>query len=677
MEGPVEDYTEPTIRYRVLPFFAVLRKSEANVASSSIASVPQGPDSKYTCERCGDVEFYDLSLEWLEEQGYDAEYRVSELSVIMVHHNEQLPSIATSTTSSCGLCKYVPYDHRSWYHWLPTPLQGSEFAESIYNSLEASGRLITGQRKSHLIVYICAYGTEGLLVPQPVPSRFNRYLAKAWLNDCKMHHGIACGLYSSLIEGMRLIDCDTMSIVQAESSCVWLALSYVWGVQHPVDPHDLSQMPKTIRDAVTITKELGYRYLWVDQYCISQGDAAQKQQQIRNMDRIYRGADITIVAASGASSEAGIHGISPDRISIFQTFKIGGRVVSTIKSEPVLETIRSRWWQRAWTFQEAFLSKRLLVFTQFETSFYCQTTAWTESLGGLEHITSSHGVPWATLRLDCGLFTNNNFYSREYYARRGQYTVLPEYLHLVAQYTQRKLSIDSDALHAFAGVLKTLQETAPELNTFSGLPLISSLKDAGARNSQLFTTMSWFHEFVIDPLKRRNEFPSWTWAGWIGRCSWLHVTRAYSFMLDVRFCSEHSIFEPPYLEDAQHMLDSVKSIKFKAPVVPCAAFAALDDDPSWHLVTVYEQRIRNFDAIEGLGKPSYFRDQIDRGKWSCFLLGKAPRPEHPNDGPLFILVVEWHDANTAERICGLITRQKYDNFDLDLDQHEWRTVNLA
>lgn len=130
-------------------------------------------------------------------------------------------------------------------------------------------------------------------------------------------------------------------------------------------------MPKTIRDAVRITKELGHRYLWVDQYCISQRNDAHKDQQIRNIGKTYQGAALTNVAASSTSSHSGIAGISSDRETGLKTCEVDGRVVLKIlRTEPIAYTHASPWWQRAWTLQEGFLSKRLLVFTDQEVSFY-------------------------------------------------------------------------------------------------------------------------------------------------------------------------------------------------------------------------------------------------------------------------------------------------------------------
>jgi hypothetical protein len=46
--------------------------------------------------------------------------------------------------------------------------------------------------------------------------------------------------------------------------------------------------------------------LWVDKYCIDQNDPRDKQCQIQSMDRVYKGAFATIVAASGNGANSGL-----------------------------------------------------------------------------------------------------------------------------------------------------------------------------------------------------------------------------------------------------------------------------------------------------------------------------------------------------------------------------------
>ncbi|KAF6804772.1 tol protein [Colletotrichum musicola] len=57
-------------------------------------------------------------------------------------------------------------------------------------------------------------------------------------------------------------------------------------------------LPKTIRDALEVTRGLNVRYLWVDIVCVVQDDEADRREQICQMDMIYGHAAVTIVAAS-------------------------------------------------------------------------------------------------------------------------------------------------------------------------------------------------------------------------------------------------------------------------------------------------------------------------------------------------------------------------------------------
>jgi hypothetical protein len=102
----------------------------------------------------------------------------------------------------------------------------------------------------------------------------------------------------------------------------YVALSYVWGqpLANDVDSAGcLAQkddklplnIPRTIRDAMTITDGLGFQYLWVDKYCIDQSLPPHGfDEQVAAMDLIYSGAAITIIAAAGNDSNYGLPGVS-------------------------------------------------------------------------------------------------------------------------------------------------------------------------------------------------------------------------------------------------------------------------------------------------------------------------------------------------------------------------------
>jgi len=68
-----------------------------------------------------------------------------------------------------------------------------------------------------------------------------------------------------------MIDCEDRRIVAAPPRCKFVALSYVWGEQAAqYDSNNgfmtWEQMPLLIQQSMQITRDLGYRYLWIDRY---------------------------------------------------------------------------------------------------------------------------------------------------------------------------------------------------------------------------------------------------------------------------------------------------------------------------------------------------------------------------------------------------------------------------
>lgn len=139
------------------------------------------------------------------------------------------------------------------------------------------------------------------------------------------------------------------------------------------------------RMAIQVTKALGLRYLWVDRYCIHQNDPKDVKCQIAQMDQIYRKAEIVIIAAS---DQDGLPGVG--LISRIPQKKIQRGNVTIFESGPDPgNTIRnSKWFTRAWTFQEAILARRRLYFTNYQFVFEGGELACNEFIGGPEITTS-------------------------------------------------------------------------------------------------------------------------------------------------------------------------------------------------------------------------------------------------------------------------------------------------
>jgi hypothetical protein len=98
-------------------------------------------------------------------------------------------------------------------------------------------------------------------------------------------------------------------------------LSYVWGQAnhlttvnsvvsefHMQGAFKKRKSPRTIQDAIDLTRALGFQYLWVDALCIVQDEEETKELLISNMDAVYGHAALTIVAASGLDADAGLRG---------------------------------------------------------------------------------------------------------------------------------------------------------------------------------------------------------------------------------------------------------------------------------------------------------------------------------------------------------------------------------
>ena len=92
----------------------------------------------------------------------------------------------------------------------------------------------------------------------------------------------------------------------------YAALSYVWGQNQTYVLNDetfeekrrgldVSRLPQTIIDAITVTKGLGLTYLWVDALCILQYEGDQMSDEIAVMGQIYQNSEANIIAANSSS----------------------------------------------------------------------------------------------------------------------------------------------------------------------------------------------------------------------------------------------------------------------------------------------------------------------------------------------------------------------------------------
>ncbi|KAI0633202.1 heterokaryon incompatibility protein-domain-containing protein [Trametes polyzona] len=182
----------------------------------------------------------------------------------------------------------------------------------------------------------------------------------------------------------------------------YLTLSYVWGEEQPhrtgtmanisayADGIDIAALPQTIREAIYVTRALGFQLLRVDSPCIIQDSTADKHREIGRMRGIYRNAYLTIIAASASRVT---EGFLQDRRtpSIYSECTLpfispaGSTPAERRAGQPQVGTIRflpDRYFHhaphypihhRGWCLQELLMSPRMLVFTGHTLEFRCQT----------------------------------------------------------------------------------------------------------------------------------------------------------------------------------------------------------------------------------------------------------------------------------------------------------------
>ncbi|KAF5597020.1 het-domain-containing protein [Fusarium pseudoanthophilum] len=391
-------------------------------------------------------------------------------------------------------------------------------------------------------------------------------LLREWLGDCELHHGecrqgtLSGNIYddssSSTSLPFRVIDVGKgekkprVYTTNGKETGRYLTLSHCWGKVIPprmtkktLDSWQLllpeADLPKTFRDAIWLTRELGERFLWIDSICIVQDDPSELRTQIGLMGNLFEQFLCTIAAVDAKGSDgsqvvdSGLFISGPDhgqaarlkvKASITTSDSLRDSIMGTCQNssgqhetEELCEVViheagntkftfqlrlgTKAWHSRGWVFQERELSRRCIFFTESELGWRCNRYWETEQTGipecrkprgdfFLEKSTASGGV---SSDAQCNL------------RRLWQITV--------KQYSVTKLTYNSDKHNAIMGFEE-------RLTTRFGCKFHQGIINFG-QCEHLHMQLLWVPVISRGGLND-IQFPSWSWMNISGAVTWPH-----------------------------------------------------------------------------------------------------------------------------------------------------------
>lgn len=315
-------------------------------------------------------------------------------------------------------------------------------------------------------------------------------------------------------------------------------------------------LPKTLRQAATLTMELGYEYIWIDALCIIQNDPEDWDMEGSKMHYIYQGAALTLSAAAGKDCAAGLF---PDRTAIlrsepvemeilnqsiekavidpaelennkFEVFPPRYRTQSSHKMAVVLQYdmherlpphIRARDYlsTRGWVLQERILSPALVHFASTDTIWECREHCVSET-GDRSSVVDKYFKGVRTINDvpsgGCGSGGDTNL------EEDGERNWYRRWLNVVVNYTERELTYPEDKLAAVAGLARYVRDKG-----------LKSRYLAGHWVDKWFVeSLTWYRANrdvespgteVLGDKKSSYIAPSWSWASIIGRVKFTYT----------------------------------------------------------------------------------------------------------------------------------------------------------
>ncbi|XXH01242.1 hypothetical protein Hte_007596 [Hypoxylon texense] len=301
----------------------------------------------------------------------------------------------------------------------------------------------------------------------------------------------------------------------------YASLSYCWGGAQPLQLTrstlgklcrgiGISDLPKTLCDAIRTTVALDLRHIWIDALCIMQDDASDVELEISRMPLYYGANTVTISAESAAACTEGFldRGSTTFAAGPFEipfTTELGrGSIQFFQESRNEVIAPISR---RGWTFQESMLSRRMIAFGESQAVWCCSVAS--VGCGGIFSDLASDeeflGVSGSNFTMAVVL----------------KYSFEDAWDKMVQEFMGRALSVESDKLLAISALASRMAQVALERKL--------SVRYLAGLFVKMSYMVSWAREllWIVNPemAQRPQKYraPSWSWAALDGPWSHLHI----------------------------------------------------------------------------------------------------------------------------------------------------------
>lgn len=308
----------------------------------------------------------------------------------------------------------------------------------------------------------------------PRQSANNLNCIKRWVQSCRSQHPLCNDLHPGLVldpnkRPTRILElcptsirlrCDVETILDFE----YLTLSHVWGEDSSKQLRlslarlaeyragiPVPEMPEAFTEAVRITREMGFKYLWIDSLCIIQDSKIDWEVQASQMTTVYANAFCTIAFLNSPQGDL-IWPRQDPRKTAPSIVRKNNRNSCLVRVKNSLENFFEMWdWSdRAWTLQEWLLSPRAVLYGRENIMWECRQVFSDELLG--RQIGSHY-----------------TYVGKSKLSRSPPPSIWPQpswrpahlqaWWDLVENYRGRQLTVPSDRVMAFTGVAKAFALT--------------------------------------------------------------------------------------------------------------------------------------------------------------------------------------------------------------------------